>query len=65
MIHEFDVNLLEYPLDGFIHSCNCFHTFGAGIALQIKRKYPELYEADAKHGPAGDRNRLGTFSTIK
>lgn len=65
MITEVDVSLLEYPLDGFIHSCNCFHTFGAGIALAIRNKYPELYDADIKHGIRGDRSRLGKFSTVK
>jgi O-acetyl-ADP-ribose deacetylase (regulator of RNase III) len=38
---------------------------GAGIAAAIRKKYPELYEADKKHGPAGDRSRLGKFSTVK
>ena len=65
MIHEIDANLLEYPLDGFIHSCNCFHTFGGGIALRIKNKYPELYKADIQHGRKGDHTRLGQFSTVK
>jgi len=65
MIHEVDVSLLEYPLDGFIHQCNCFHTMGGGIALAIRNKYPELYEADVKHGRKGDHARLGKFSTVK
>ena len=65
MIHEIDANLLEYPLDGFIHQCNCFHVMGGGIAFRIKQKYPELYQADVEHGPIGDKSRLGWFSTVK
>lgn len=65
MIIEIDANLLEYHLNGFIHSCNCFHTFGGGIALRIKQKYPEIYQADIKHGRRGDISRLGKFSTCK
>lgn len=65
MITEVDVSLLEYPLDGFIHQCNCFHTMGGGIALAIRNKYPELYAADVKHGKRGDSSRLGKFSTVK
>lgn len=55
-------NLLEYKLDAFVHQCNCFHTMGAGLAKQVKEKYPELYAADVKHGRRGDRKRLGDFS---
>lgn len=62
MITHINVNLLEFKLDAFIHQANCFHTFGAGIARQIKNKYPELYEADLKHGPPGEISRLGDFS---
>ena len=65
MINEIDANLLEFPLDGFMHQCNCFHTMGAGIALSIKQKYPELYKADTMHGRRGDMSRLGKFSTVK
>ncbi len=65
MIVEIDANLLEYPLDGFGHSCNCFHTFGAGLALRIRQKYPEAYEADLRHGRRGDISRLGKMSVVK
>ena len=65
MIIEVDADLLEYPLDGFGHGCNCFHTMGSGIALSIKNKYPELYHADVFHGRKGDVSRLGQFSTVK
>lgn len=65
MIKEVDADLLEYPLDGFIHQANCFHTMGAGIALSIKQKYPEVYEADKAAGIRGDSNRLGSFSFAK
>ena len=65
MITEIDTNLLEYPLDGFIHQANCFHTMGVGIAAQIRQKYPEMYEADCAHGPRGEPSRLGKFSVVK
>lgn len=65
MITEVDANLLEYPLDGFLHQANCFCTMGAGIALSIKNKYPELYKADIQFGKRGDSSKLGKFSTVK
>lgn len=61
MINEINANLLEYPLDGIIHSCNCFHTMGGGIALRIKDKFPEAYKADLQT-EYGDRTKLGTYS---
>ena len=65
MIEEVNADLLEFSLDGFIHSCNCFCTMGAGIALQIKNKYPEMYKADVAYGKRGDITRLGKFSWVK
>jgi O-acetyl-ADP-ribose deacetylase (regulator of RNase III) len=61
MIIEAKANLLEYPVDGILHQANCFHTMGGGIALRIKQKFPEAYEADLKT-KCGDISKLGTFS---
>jgi O-acetyl-ADP-ribose deacetylase (regulator of RNase III) len=47
--------------DVIIHGCNCFHSMGAGIALQIATKFPEAFEAD-KTTKFGDLEKLGTFS---
>lgn len=62
MIIELNTNLLEYPLDGIIHQANCFHTMGGGIALRIKNKWKEAYDADVLYAPRGDRDKLGKFS---
>lgn len=48
-------------VDVIFHCCNLFHSFGAGIALQIKKKFPEALEAD-KATIYGDREKLGTYS---
>lgn len=32
--------------DVIVHGCNCHHTMGAGIAKQIKARFPEAYAAD-------------------
>lgn len=61
MTHEINANLLEYPLDGIIHQANCFHTMGGGIALRIRNKWPEAYEADLQT-EHGSKDKLGTFS---
>ena len=47
--------------DIIIQGCNCFCTMGKGIAPQIKKAFPEAYEADLKT-IKGDRDKLGTVS---
>lgn len=47
--------------DFILHGCNCFHTWGAGIALQIKKEYPQAYQADL-NTDYEDEDKLGTIS---
>jgi O-acetyl-ADP-ribose deacetylase (regulator of RNase III) len=47
--------------DVIIHGANCFCTMGAGIAAQIRKKYPEAYKADC-NTKKGDKKKLGTYS---
>lgn len=51
----------EGKFDVIIHQCNCFHNFGAGIALQIMRQFPKAFESD-KSSKYGDYNKMGSFS---
>lgn len=60
LIHEAD----HGQLDLIVHGCNCFCTMGAGIAKQIRDRWPEAYEADLKT-VKGDRSKLGTCSYAK
>jgi len=53
---------LEGKFDVIIHGCNCFCTMGAGIAKQIKKEFPEAYEADLNTAN-GEINKLGTISS--
>ena len=50
--------------DVILHQCNCFCNMGAGIAPQIKKKYPEAYLIDCQT-KYGDKNKLGTISYTK
>lgn len=45
----------------FGHGCNCFCKMGLGIAQQVKRRLPALYNAD-QATRRGDRDKLGSFS---
>jgi len=43
------------------HSCNCFNTMGSGVALAIKKSFPEAYAADCRT-VKGDKEKLGDMS---
>ena len=49
--------------DVIVHGCNCFCTFGAGIALQVTKYYPDAFAEDKKT-LVGDKTKLGTFTTV-
>jgi len=59
-------NLLDYAETGklnvIVHGCNCFHTMGAGIAKEIKKRFPNAYEADTNHTQKGDKSKLGFYT---
>ena len=63
MVKIIDGNLLDFPNDiGFIaHSCNTQNVMGAGIARQIKDRYPKAYEADC-YAKNDKDNVLGNYS---
>lgn len=52
-------------LDVIVHGCNCFHTMGAGIAKEIKDRYPTAYSADCSHTTKGDKNKLGGYTWVE
>jgi O-acetyl-ADP-ribose deacetylase (regulator of RNase III) len=49
--------------DVIVHGCNCFCTMGAGIAKQIKEKFPEAYMVDQKTDK-GNKDKLGSISYV-
>lgn len=50
--------------DLIVQGCNCQCRMGRGIALTIKQQFPEAVAADMQT-VAGDRAKLGTFTTAK
>ena len=64
-MHTLSGDLLQLALEGrfdvIIHGCNCHCQMGKGIALSIKRQFPEAYAADCRT-PKGDISKLGTIS---
>lgn len=47
--------------DVIAHGCNCFTNMGAGIAVQIRRLFPEAWKVDADT-VIGDKSKLGTYT---
>ena len=57
LLQQFD----KGTVDVMVHGCNCFHIMGAGIAAQIRYRFPESFEKDLET-PCGDMRKLGTYS---
>jgi len=55
---------LKGQFDVIIHGCNCFCTFGAGIARQIASKLPEAAIID-NYTRRGDKSKLGHFTAAE
>jgi len=47
--------------DVIVHGANCCHTMDAGLARQIREKYPAAYEADCKT-KKGSPKKMGSLS---
>lgn len=44
------------------HQSNCFCTMGSGVALSIKKNFPDAYMADCRT-VKGDKRKLGTWTS--
>ena len=62
MITYIEGDIFQGTDDVIVHGCNCLCNFGAGIALQVLKNYPEAYAAD-KQTRRGDESKLGTFTS--
>lgn len=61
MLFHVKYDLLKSNCNIIMHQANCFSTMGAGIAKQIKEKFPEAYKADLDD-PRTPKEKLGSFS---
>lgn len=62
-VHVVKGDLLLSDCTVIAHQANCFSTMGAGIAKQIKEKYPMAYNADKDCGMSPE-DRLGKYSVV-
>ena len=61
MIIQHNGDIFTAPIKILVHQCNCHVTMGAGIALKIKQRFPEAYEADLNASKT-KTNILGNIS---
>ncbi len=54
----------EDGIEAMGHNCNCQRSFGRGIALAIKNKFPAAYQADLNLA-LSSRDRFGGISVAK
>lgn len=63
---QIDGNLLDMAENGdfdvIVHGCNCFCRMGAGIAKQIKDRYPTACAVDYMT-QSGNPRKLGTYTS--
>ena len=64
MIKTIKGDLLACDANIIVHVANCFNCLGAGVALQIAKKYPEAVEADNKT-ECGNIAKLGAISVAQ
>ena len=57
-----DMAEIDGDFDVIIHGCNCFNIMGAGIALQIKNRYPTAYLSDCMT-TRGNPRKLGHYTS--
>ena len=57
-------NLLDFPngINAIFHQANTENIMGAGIAKQIRERYPEAYESDTNFFIPKGEHRLGEYS---
>ena len=51
--------------DVLIQGCNCYNLMGAGLALALQTRWPEVYDADTQFQFVSMYDKLGNFSKVR
>lgn len=62
MIEEIKGDVFKAKEDILIHGCNCFCTWGKGVAKTMLKSYPKAFEQDFLTR-RGSKDKLGTFTS--
>jgi O-acetyl-ADP-ribose deacetylase (regulator of RNase III) len=60
-------NLLDFPedIDFAYHNANCRACMGSGIALEVRKRFPEVFQSDKDYSIQVGPRRLGNYSFSK
>lgn len=58
-------DVLNAKEDIIAHQVNCLGVMGAGVALAVKRKYPEVFLQYSKYVKSSTKSRLGRLQVIQ
>lgn len=54
-------DIFEAPIQVLIQFNSCFCVMGSGLALEVRKRFPEAYDADCET-KKGDKSKLGWFT---
>lgn len=62
-----EANLLDFPngINTIFHQANTENVMGAGIAKQIRERYPEAYNVDRDYFVPKGKKRLGHYTQLR
>ena len=63
MIIEKNQNIFFTDAESITHCCNTFCVWGAGIAKEMKMRYPSAYHVDLMT-ECGNKEKLGNYSLV-
>ena len=61
MIEEIQGDVFKAKEQILIHGCNCFNTFGSGVAKRVKQLYPGAHAID-QETTKGDKEKFGSYT---
>lgn len=65
MIKHIKCNIFDCGVSIILHSVNCKGVMGAGLAKQIREKYPNVYSTYCKHCHDAKEPLLGSWLAVK
>jgi O-acetyl-ADP-ribose deacetylase (regulator of RNase III) len=62
MIKIIKGDMLKVQRGILVHGCNCYGVMGAGIAQQVRSRWPDVYDFYARHCETLGKGALGTIT---
>lgn len=65
MIRQVSIDLFDSYARVIAHQVNCMGVMGSGVALQVKKRYPEAYRLYKDYCDANKNNRISMLGTVQ